>query len=188
LAAASHPLLFYTTCDRQYQPADLHRLLPLIDHAHLVSGFRLCAPVPLGLRWLGAVYRGVVRVLIGQALEPLPGWLGWREQARRLLARLFFGVRLHDVDCAYRIFRRSIFDRIPIQSDGSFAQVELLAKANFLGCLMSEEPVTHHPLLATGAEPTRSPLRQTVREAYRLLTHPDFGPAVGSGPAPPPAG
>jgi hypothetical protein len=60
LAAASHPLLFYTTCDRQYQPADLQRFLPQIEHAHLVSGFRLCATVPLGLRWLGAVYRGFV--------------------------------------------------------------------------------------------------------------------------------
>ena len=40
LAAAQYPLFFYSTCDRQYLPADLRRLLDLIDQVHLVSGFR----------------------------------------------------------------------------------------------------------------------------------------------------
>src|SRR5271166_5825187 len=53
LALATRPLLFYTTADRQYQPADLKRLLAEIDKVHLVSGFRLWQPVPRGLRWLG---------------------------------------------------------------------------------------------------------------------------------------
>src|SRR5947208_1610015 len=33
VAAARYPLLFYTTCDRQYQAVDLHLLLAEIDKA-----------------------------------------------------------------------------------------------------------------------------------------------------------
>jgi hypothetical protein len=177
LAAARHPLLFYTTCDHQYQAADLKRFLDLIDQVHLVSGFRLFARVPLLLRWLGACYRCFVRLIIGESLEQWPGWLGWRGQLRRLLARLLFGVRLRDVECAFRLFRRAIFDRIPIQSDGAFAQVEILAKANFLGCFMTEEPITHHPRPALEPDLTRARWRQVWHEARLVLSHPDFGPA-----------
>jgi hypothetical protein len=186
LAAARHPLLFYTTCDHQYQAADLKRFLDMIDQVHLVSGFRLFARVPLWLRWLGVCYRCFVRLIIGESLEPLPGWLGWRGQIRRLLARLFFGVRLRDVECAFRLFRRAIFDRIPIQSDGAFAQVEILAKANFLGCFMTEEPIAHHPLPALEPDLTRARWRQAWQEARQVLSHPDFGPAcLPELPAPP---
>jgi hypothetical protein len=184
LAAARYPLVFYTTCDRQYQPADFQRLLRRIDQVHVVSGFRLFAPVPLWLRGLGLLHRGLLRVVCGQGPERLPGWLGWSGHLRRFLARMFFGVRFQDVDCAFRLFRRSIFARIPIQSDGPFAQVETLAKANFLGCLMAEEPVPHRPPRAGEPCETQAPWRQTLREAWRLLSRARFGPAILPEPAP----
>ena len=71
LAAARHPLLFYTTCDRQYQPADLKRLVQEVEKVHLVSGFRTWQPVPGVLRGVGAVYRGLVRLLFNIPLSPL---------------------------------------------------------------------------------------------------------------------
>jgi glycosyltransferase involved in cell wall biosynthesis len=182
LATARYPLLFYTTCDRQYRPDDLPHLLGVIDKVHLVSGYRVWRPVPGWLRWLGRIYRGLARLLVGTSHEPLPGWLGWSGHARRWLARWFFGVRTEDVDCAFRLFRRLIFDRIPIQSDGAFAQVEILAKANFLGCLMAEEPVTYRPNPPGQAALTRDRWRRTLREARQLLARPDFGPAVLPGP------
>jgi glycosyltransferase involved in cell wall biosynthesis len=178
ITAARFPLLFYTTCDRQYDPADLKKLLDAIDKVDLVSGFRLFRPVPGGLRWAGRLYRWLVWLLLGASLTPLPGWLGWRGHARAWLARVMFGVRLADVDCAFRLFRRSIFARIPIQSDGPFAQVEILAKANFLACMMDEVPVSYKPDSPPGSGPLHVPARQTRREIRRLLSHPDFGPAV----------
>jgi glycosyltransferase involved in cell wall biosynthesis len=177
IAGARFPLLFYTTCDRQFQPADLDRLLGGIDQVHLVSGFRKFAVAPWPLRWLGWVYRSFMRVLLGDSPTPLPGWLGWSGHFRYVLARLLFGVRFHDVDCPFRLFRRSIFERIPIQSDGPFAQVEILAKANFLGCLMSDEPVPCRPE-ADGSGKLHAPWRQTVKEISQLLSRADFGPAI----------
>ncbi len=177
LAAARYPLLFYTTCDRSYQPADLKRLLDQINKVHLITGFRAGTPVPRWLRWLGRVYRGFVRVVLGETLEPLPGWLGWSGHGRHFLARWLFGVRLRDVDSAFRLFRRSIFDRIPIQSDGPFAAVEILAKANFMGHLMSEEPVAYGPPVGDSAWRTNPGVRQFLKEARLILAEADFGPA-----------
>jgi glycosyltransferase involved in cell wall biosynthesis len=183
LAAAHHPLFFYTTCDPQYQPSDLPRLLARIDQVHLISGYRVIAPMPGWLRWLGRFYRAFLRILCGDTVEPLPGWLGWSGHFRRFLGRMLFGLRCQDVDCAFRLFRRSIFERIPIQSDGSFAQVEILAKANFLGCISCEEPVTHRPAEMSSAK-LKSPRRQTVREALRLIRNPNFGPPILSTESP----
>jgi len=174
LAAARHPLLFYAPCDRQFQPAELRRLLAEIDKVHLVSGYRAGQPVPGGLRRLGRVYRLLVRLLLGMALEPQPGWLGWRENAYRGVARLLFGVRLADVNCPFRLFRRSIFSRIPIQSQGPFVHVEILAKANFLGCYMTDEvPLAHRP------RAEERPRKAIWGDASRVFFHPSFGPVSG---------
>ncbi len=186
LAAAKHPLLAYCTCDRQYQPGELKRFLEMIDKVDLVTGYRQWLPVPRLLKVLGTVWRGLVRVLFGIPLEPLPCWLGDRGQQKRWLARWFFGVRVHDVECAFRLFRRSVFTRIPIQSNGPFAQVEILAKANFTGCWMAEVPVSYNPPPAgPPIAPAPKPTDSYITEARRLFSDPDFGPVDPSArPAP----
>jgi glycosyltransferase involved in cell wall biosynthesis len=174
LAAARHPLLAYSTCDRQYQPADLKRFLELIDKVDLVTGYRLWLPTPPLVRWLGWIYRMVMRVAFGVSLEPRPCWLGDDGQKKRFLARWIFGVRVHDVDCAFRLCRRSIFERLPIQSQGPFAQVEILAKANFLGCWMAETPVAYHPPEGPTLYSSLNPNDTYLAEAYRLFQTPTF--------------
>jgi len=177
IAAAQHPLLFYTECDRQYHGADLRQLLGEIDKVHLVSGFRKWQRAPGWVRWLGRIYRGLARVLFGYPLEPLLGWLGWKEHAYRWLVRVLFGVRMSDVNCAFRLCRRDIFARIPVQSDGPFVHVEILAKANFLGFYMNDEvPVPYRPRIAgdtAAGEPSR-----LLADAYRVFSEADFGPPV----------
>jgi hypothetical protein len=169
VAEAKHPLLFYAPCDGRYQPKDLRLLLDEIDKTHVVTGHRVGRKVPLLLRLIGFAWRGLIRVLFGLPLQPLPSWLGWRDHARNLLVRVFFGVQLHDVQCEFRLFRRSVFRRIPIQSDGPFAHVEVLAKANFTTAVMTEVPASYHPLTSPAS---------WWKEAWRVFTHPDFGPAV----------
>jgi glycosyltransferase involved in cell wall biosynthesis len=149
LAAARHPLFFYSTCDNQYEPADLKQLLDVIDQVHVVSGYR---------------------VQEGASGKPYRAGRGYR-----WLVRLLFGVRLRDIDCAFKLFRREIFARIPIQSNGRFVHAEILAKANFLGCLMGEAPVRYRP--GPGGATAEASLRQTLAEAHRVFHHPDFGPA-----------
>src|SRR5438132_4575059 len=126
LAAAQLPLFFYGECTTAYQPQELGKLLEMIDHVDLVTGIRV---------WQ----------------QNRPAWsLGnwWSHLALRLV----FGLRLKDVDCAFKLFRRSIFARIPIQSDGSFVHAEILAKANFLGCLIAEADVSYSPRADSGGD------------------------------------
>jgi hypothetical protein len=87
------------------------------------------------------------------------------------LVRALFAVRYQDVMCPFRLLRRAVFARLPIQSDGPFAHAEVLAKANFLGCVMGEElPLDVRP------PPYRGDARQMWRELKQLLRAPDFGP------------
>jgi glycosyltransferase involved in cell wall biosynthesis len=172
LAAATKPLLACATADRQYDPADLKLLLAEIDKVHLVSGYRRWQPVPAVLRWLGRVWRLFLRVALGLGLEPLPGWLGGREHLYRLLCRVLFALRLQDMNCVLRLFRRDIFARIPIQSAGEFVHTEVLAKANFLGCYMNDEvPVSYRPRPGLVRE-------RMWQDGKRVFSRPDFGPPV----------
>ena len=132
----------------------------------LVVGCRV-RPTPAGLRWAGWLFRGSVRMLTGIPLDPLPSWLGWNNWLFHLLMRIVTGVRLHDVNCGFRLFRREAVAGIPVQSNGPFADAEIIAKANFLGCLMDEAPIAG-PFGEVA-------IRPLLVEGYRVLSDADFG-------------
>jgi hypothetical protein len=153
-------------------------LLKAIDAVHLVTGYRAGVPVPAGLRVLGFANRLLCRVVFSAAPPPLPGWLGWRGHAGQLLCRALFGLRTRDVVCPYRLLRRDIVARLPIQSDGPFAHIELLAKANFLGCILGEEvPLGDKGRPVPPAPRDGDPHRGFFADGRRVFNHPDFGPA-----------
>ncbi len=161
LPAARLPLLLISTCDGCYQPADLPRLLKWIDKVHLVAGYR--------------------------SIDSRRYKRNWAERLFHWIIRIIFAVRLKDPECWFLLARRSIFDRIPIQSPGPFAFAELLAKANFLACLMSEVPVSYHPIPQANAKWSNSVLREKLMGFRQVFSHPDFGRATvapdPSGPA-----
>jgi hypothetical protein len=149
LAHARHPLLFYARCDRRYSPADLKKLLKWIDRVDLAAGERVFPP---GHR------------------------RGWREFAYRLGYRIVSGVRLKDAECLFVLARRSIFSRLIIQSDSVFAHAEVLDKANFLGCLMTEVHVTYRPPAGPDVPPLSGDLRAIRADARRVYDDPEFAP------------
>jgi hypothetical protein len=188
VAEARNPLLFYSPCRPEYPPEFLGLLLDRpaagpakgqeIDLVHVLSGFRAGVPMPVVLRVLGWVNRLVFRILLSYSPPRWPGWLGWRRAGGWLLCRVLFGLRHHDVASPVRLLRREIFAHIPVGSDSAFAHVEVLAKANFLTCLMGEEvPLPVVP------PPYRGDARRLGRDGWKMLNHPDFGPP----PAPPAA-
>jgi glycosyltransferase involved in cell wall biosynthesis len=188
LTMAHYPLLFYAIGDPHYQPTDLGKLLHKrpdphkpdweIDHVHILSASRGGQRMPWPWRILGQVWRIFLRVLFAHTAERAPGWLGWKRHAAALLVRILFGVRYRDVACPFRLLRRDIFARIPLQSDGPFVHVEILAKANYLGLIMGEEvPLGpgHYPPLTKAM--SREEWRQLWTDAWRMIRHPEFGPA-----------
>jgi glycosyltransferase involved in cell wall biosynthesis len=173
LAAAQYPLVFYTACDYPYPPTDLKKLLEAIDASDLVSGCR-AGPVPAGMKALGRVYRFLLWVFVGLRPEPRPGWRGWREWWRGVKLRLLFGLRLWDVPSAFKLFRRTVLDRIPIQSDGEFVHAEILAKANYLGYLMCEVPIGRLAGHFRGVPEPPPPGAEFAAEVRRVFRRPEF--------------
>lgn len=176
LAKARHPLFFYTSLDYPYQTTDLRRLLERIDDVDFVSGFRAARRLP---RWYARWRRFAdlcLRIAIGLRREPLAGWLGVKQHLYNRAMRTLFGVHLDDVESAYKLFRREIFDRIPIQSDGVFIHTEIVAKATFMTLWMDEVEIS-----AQGGVPVDSltvpfSLRERLPDLRRVLNNPDFGP------------
>jgi glycosyltransferase involved in cell wall biosynthesis len=150
LANANHPLLLYALADNLCPVGDVRRAFKWIDDVHLVAGLRV---------W-----------------QARPCRRTWRDRFTRWLARWVFGVRMRDPGCLFALARRAIFARIPIQANGPFAHTEVLAKANFLGCLVTEIPYTSQPQRSGESALAPFRLRQTLAEAHRLFHHPDFGP------------
>jgi glycosyltransferase involved in cell wall biosynthesis len=120
--SAKMPLVFYTDSDNQFDVRELKNLLAAIDDYDIVCGFRIYR------------YDPFTRLV-----------LSW---GYNLLVRILFRIRARDVDCAFKLFRRGVFDKIHIESRKFFVDTEILAKASKLGLRMTEIGVRHYPRTA----------------------------------------
>jgi hypothetical protein len=169
LLVADTPLVLLAPCDRQFD-ADL--VLPLfeqIDKVDLVLACRDVGSPPLLWRlgrWLSGM---AARILLGYVPEPRPGWPGSAGGGRRWLIRRLFGVPLFDPQSNLWLARRELLHGLPVQSRGPFAWVELLAKVNHLGALLTEVAIPWHP-----PAPTAPP--RFFNDLWLVFRRPDFGP------------
>jgi hypothetical protein len=77
--------------------------------------------------------------------------LGWK-----MLVNLLFGYTARDVDCAFKLFRRRVWESATVYARGATFSAEFLIKARRLGFHVKELPVSHFPRTAgspTGARP-----------------------------------
>jgi len=161
------PLVFFVSTTRSLPPEQTSDFLERIDKVDLVNGCRRTGPTPFLVRTWERIKGIVSRVFLGYTPEPRLGWPGWEGWWRRWVARHLFGVPLVDPECGVLLGRSEIFMRIPIQSTGEFAWVEMIAKANHLGCLLDE--------VGVDAAPDRR--GDFARDAWRVFRRPDFGAA-----------
>jgi len=183
LGAAMHPLVGYALLDYPYSSADFGELLKRIELAEpesglvldLVSGCRAGRPTPIVARVTGTLWRGFWNLLLDLHIAKPPGWLGLRWGWLAFWSRMLFGLRLRDPASGLKLFRKKIFPRIPIQSAGPFAAIEILAKANFLGCFMDELPVAGE---AGSTSPPLPRLGRIMPDFRKVFGRPDFGPPV----------
>ena len=77
-------------------------------------------------------------------------------RAYRLANRIFFGLRITDVDCACKLFRREALEDLRVESGGAFFSAEMIIKLRAAGRTVVEVGVPHYPRTAgsaTGARP-----------------------------------
>ncbi|HZC33258.1 MAG TPA: glycosyltransferase family 2 protein, partial [Candidatus Bathyarchaeia archaeon] len=144
--AARYDHVAFTDGDRQFRVADIGRLIDRLaepDRPDVVVGYRIKRADPL------------VRTLYARAY--------------RLANRVFFGLRVRDVDCACKLFRREALEGLAVESGGAFFSAELLIKLQVAGRSVAEVGVPHHPRTAgspTGARP--SVVFRAVRDFWFL--------------------
>ncbi len=190
IAASQYPLVFYTGCDYPYNPADLRVLLKRIEDSDsesgrkidIVNGYRATTPMRGWRKFAERCWRLFLRITLALPVMPRPGWLGKEEHRFARTMRALFGLRIGDVNSKFKLFRKKIFERIPIQSNGDFVHGEILAKANFLACLMDEVPIAQRPG-PFPAHPDPPPAMSRATEMRRVFFHPDFGTHSAATPA-----
>ena len=144
LSSATKPYVFFTDGDRQFRLEDLERLLPLIDGADVVIGWRIKRADPPKRRFIAWVYNRLIRVLF---LAPV-----------------------RDVDCAFKLFRRDVFERVPlsrVRSNGAFFSPELLLVLRAGGVRIAQVGVRH--FARARGEEKGAPLRVVLRAMRDLL-------------------
>ena len=83
-----------------------------------------------------------------------------------------FGMGIRDIDCAFKIFPRTLFDRIEMRSVGALIDAEILAKANYLGYTIGQVGVRHYA--RGGGEQSGASVKVIARafvELFRLRQH-----------------
>jgi ferredoxin len=117
--ASRHELVFFTDGDYQFDVKDLRRALPLIDKYDIVVGYRHDRQDPR------------IRLILSKGYN--------------LLIRMLLGVKLKDIDCSFKLFRRSAVDKIRIDSIGYFVDTEIMVQGTAHGLSIKEIPVRHLP-------------------------------------------
>lgn len=141
--AATKNLVFYTDGDGQFDFAEMPPLLDLMQQYDIVSCYRLNRRDSI--------------------IRKFNGWC-WTK-----LVCLLFGLRIRDIDCAFKLYKREIFDGMQLSSTGALIDAEILARAVRKGCTITQRGVHHLPRTAgkqTGAD-FRVILR-AFRELFKL--------------------
>lgn len=118
-SSASKEWVFYTDGDAQYDPRELVKLVEALDpNIDVVNGYKIERSDPLHRIIIGKLYHHFVRMI--------------------------FGFRLRDVDCDYRLVRRTIFDKVQLTSSSGTICLEMVKKMQDFRYRFSEVPVHHY--------------------------------------------
>ena len=159
-AEAKGDLVLYTDADLPFDMLELEKAIRLlrIYEADIVSAYRH-----------DRTAEGAKRVVYSFAYNHL--------------IRMVMGLQLRDVNFAFKLIRRRVLDAVELQSEGSFIDVELLAKAQRLGFRITQFGVDYFPR-ARGDSTLASPgvilkilreMRQIAPEIRRLQPLPGRG-------------
>ena len=128
--AATRALVFYTDADGQFSLDELPPLIPLMKQCDIVSCFRLN-------RQEGPIRR-------------LNAWC-WTN-----FMCFIFRLKLKDINCAFKLYKRSVFEDMEMRSTGALINAEILARAARRGFGITQVGV-HHFLRINGRQTGSSP-------------------------------
>lgn len=117
--AAKYAWVFFSDGDRQFDLAEIGSLLGHVNEADLIIGYRKKRADSL------------IRLANAKLFN--------------FLIRILFGLRVKDIDCAFKLLRKNVIESLELRSDGALISSELLIKAKKAGFKISQVPVSHYP-------------------------------------------
>lgn len=140
--AARGDLVFYTDSDNQFDLGQLASALPLMADHDAVLGYRVDRQDPWPRLCSSAVFNR--------------------------LTCLVLGVRVRDLNCSFKIFRRELLQSLPLESDDFFIDAELVARLHRAGGRYTQVPVRHFPRTAGRSSVRVSDVPRTLRSLSRV--------------------
>jgi glycosyltransferase involved in cell wall biosynthesis len=119
---ARNEWILYMDSDLPVRAEEGLNALPLTEQADMVIGWRLSRAESLRREIMSFVYNRVIRFC--------------------------FGLHVRDVNFAFKLFRRSYYQRICLHSEGSFIDAEFLMEMSRVGARISEIPMVYYPRVA----------------------------------------
>ena len=120
--AATGDLVLYTDADLPFDMHDVHKAIRLMRYydADIVSAYRF-----------DRTGEGYVRVVYSFFYN--------------MLVRVLFGVRMRDINFAFKLSRTRVFEHVELKSEGSFIDAELVVKAKKFGYSVIQFGVDYFP-------------------------------------------
>jgi len=141
--AARYDYVFFTDGDLQFDLREITLLTAKIDEGDLVLGYRKNRRDP--------------------AMRKINAWM-WGT-----LVKFLFAFQARDVDCAFKLIKRKVINKVHLSADGAMVSTELLAGASRAGFRFVEVAVTHYPRVAgtqTGA--SLKVILRAFKELFKL--------------------
>lgn len=120
--ASTCDYVMFMDADRQFDIVDLGLLAPFVGKFDIVAGFRKERNDPFIRRANAEVFNLVVRAL--------------------------FGVHLHDIDCAFKIFKGGQIRAMTLTEPGALVNTEMQAKLRRQHATIQQVAVNHYPRVA----------------------------------------
>jgi glycosyltransferase involved in cell wall biosynthesis len=119
ISSATRERIFYTDGDAQYDPSEMQLLWERFgDDVDLVNGYKISRSDPFHRIVIGRIYHHTVRLL--------------------------FGLKVRDVDCDFRMMRRTIFEAVHLEKNSGVICLEMMKKVQDAGFRIAEVPVHHY--------------------------------------------
>ncbi|MDB5166042.1 MAG: hypothetical protein JWM37_114 [Candidatus Saccharibacteria bacterium] len=143
LDAARYDWVFFTDADGQFELREITKLVPYTDSFDFIIGKRNNRKSALHRKIKSAIFNAAVRI--------------------------FYGIKVKDVDCAFKLMRRAKLHALELISESAMVNTEILHRARVAGMTIKQVSVTHKPRIGgASSRGNRDLLKRAVKEFYTL--------------------
>jgi glycosyltransferase involved in cell wall biosynthesis len=137
--------ILFVDADRQIHPTELASFLPHTERADIVIGYRMNRPEAFSRRFFSRCYSLLISVLLG--------------------------INVKDINCPFKLMKKSIPDTLTLTANGFFIDAELMYQVRKKGYTVVEVGVKSHPRTKGSSTISFRHVTETLKELLKLFAH-----------------